>query len=1746
MSSGEPSPQLRVVTVGIDSYEHFKQLNEAAAQAKQVAGVFGDKAHSVIVPAGTWAEVIEGLEIALPLAAADHSPPSGLLVYWAGHGYLQEKDKFCLAATNTNPDATAMITAELIADYAARTGAEQILVVIDACFSGAGVVDAATKAIPIIKERKKYTDTGATWIAVFASAMDWQDARDDWFAPQFLRLLRSGPTTDEYRNRWTAYNQVIYGEDLIEALQKEWSGPGQLSDPLRWGTVARFLPNPLFQGDRMRGVPAQLVDAATGGGGGDGDFFTGRTELLSKLVEVVRSPQPGMHVLTGPPESGKSAVLGWLACRSDPKQRAKIKGHSEVTDPGENSIAGVVVARRLSVTELTNALDLSLSNGFLPADRAGQRGIGELLDAIEATGRCPVVVVDGLDEAGVDRTGQEAWAVAQKVLRPLALVASVIVSTRDRAAQTPMTHVAQPSGMQATPGLTATSLVAALTAEASRVFNMLDLVDEPGDIETYVAARLDGIDAAMDPAAVASYVNEIADKDLQGRFLFARLLTARLREHPIDTHLPNWRESLVDSVEESFDQTIADLEPMQRDGDVVAGAAKDLLAALAWAFGAGMPDDVWAPVATALSPKGTRYSRNDVFWALQVAGRFIVEDGNGTQAAYRLASHRLAEHLVSQASDDAAVKVAEAVQELLLQRVEAGRDPKAETYLRKHAWQHCAQAGDAGIKLLESAEERAPGSFRRDLALALDAFCDQLSYSDKVKAIEVAQRAVVLLREIDDEDMIATRIAALTRLALLHADQQQFDAATAISKEAVGTARSEAESTWITAAPTLADTLCTYAAIQRIAEEFDGAVKAAEEAIGLYRTIVHRSPDYRFDLAGALTQAGLAYREAAQPDRALRAIREATKMFAELAESCPEYRYWHATSLSNLGLVSRDAGHVSDALQPALDAVALQRTLAAEDPEIEPSLVVALNNLGMIYRDLGRPADAIEPLSDVVARYDSHHVGAEPGWTATLVLALNNLVVSLRDVGRSADAIPLAERAVALGRKAGDDPAVQPYIGPALANLAMAYVDLGNIEQGTKLAREALDRYGEPSGEKESRSNPSVLAGVAWISDNLGQLLLGSGHAELALPLAERSTSLYESLAEINRTARPSWYLAKAHLGLVYLGLGRELDAAGAIQSAHVMMRSYVDGLPEEQRSAGLIGQLAAVIGYVGMLLQAVDVEIALPLAEESARLYRHLALGQLVYRRDLIEVLVLCGELVAKTLDRDRAGAMLGELADELISLVDLGRVARLRVASALARLATAASNAGDPRGGAWADEAAALAEPGPGDTTPPAEAEQLASTALDVRAEVLTSQAAAAEMAGDFDRALQAADDCVTTMRSLTDPALRATRSATALMMVAGIAQSAGDRGRAISAVQDARKATLEMGSGLPYFLTLAQTGPVLSWALDDPELTSRVYADFPDDGVRLVVLMRSLATAPETVMTKQLIDGEAWTSGGPAPVVVTWRGYCRQRRAQDLAAFDSAWLDGHDEVPAWLKIDPKFVRLTGTWLTIPSAPEACEFHLANAEGLADPAVRTLLDEYVMANPQASFYRVLLDTAVEVGIEQAYAPLLLGALFDELKVADAENWPRLLASHRDLLGQPGLLDVFVSHLVDPNPEDQLIVAALALAARDKDAAVFTAVAESDRVQPLLTELADDPKTILHATLILLAFASLEPAETAEVCFARAIALARLGQSDKACELAEQVAAADPERKPARLEELIKQVANVPQLAPLLHSFAP
>ncbi|MFM9099886.1 MAG: AAA family ATPase, partial [Cyanobium sp.] len=583
----------------------------------------------------------------------------------------------------------------------------------------------------------------------------YEKARDGVFGEQLLQLLREGPSDPELRLRWSAHQQGIRGDDLIDGLVKGWRSLDQSLVPVMRGNALPMLPNPRFSPEARDQLVEQVLLAARGGNPEEeGDFFTGRAEPLAKLVAWMADPTPGVALVTGPPGCGKSALLGRLAALADPKERQRILalGPLEHADPGEGVVAALVAARGATTAELVRRLEEELVRSQrLKARPEEPRNLLELLGALERLaekGPPPLLMIDGLEEAG------EPIRIVEELLRPLAARARLLISSRPIEARTageaPLLE-----------RLEARAVVDLGALEAS--------AQTQRDLAAYGRKRLQGVAAAMDPEAVVAQMLHLAQRQEEGSFLLLRLITAQLRQQPLDTSVSGWQAQLAGSVAEALEQELAGFPALVRGEERLPQAARELLAALAWAYGKGFPVEEWALAATALSPTSTAYGREDVFWLLSQASRWVVESGAQGQAVYRLSHQRLVEHLRPAAwaspwkpvGEAAAVALAEAFGEALLTWCRAGRPPEEQAYLWSHYWAHAVDGGAAGIACLRELSASNRG-FLPDLARALNNL--GASYSElgrREEALPPTEEAVEMYRELS-----ASNRAFLPDLAL--------------------------------------------------------------------------------------------------------------------------------------------------------------------------------------------------------------------------------------------------------------------------------------------------------------------------------------------------------------------------------------------------------------------------------------------------------------------------------------------------------------------------------------------------------------------------------------------------------------------------------------------------------------------------------------------------------------------------------------------------------------------------------------------------------------------------------------------------------------------------------------------------------------------------------------------------------------------------------------------------------------------
>ena len=751
------------------------------------------------------------------------SMPDGgaLVLLWSGHAIPSPADGLRLLARDSESYKTAGLgAASDVAGPCAESGANQILVIVDTCFSGEAAA-AGGVAARILQETPP--EGAHVWVGVLTSCLPAETARDGMFGPRLAKLLKSGPVTPELRVRWSPHSVFIRGDDLCDALLKDWDSPAQSPDFLSRGSAWWMFPNPLHDPGAPEQVVEHLLLAARGGAAPDErSWFTGRMVEVGQVVAWVRSRQPGLHVVTGSAGTGKSAIAGRVVSLSNPAERARLQsegrplGHA---DPGERSVDAHLHARGLTADRAADVIAGQLvRSGVLAAQQDGRNAaelVGQVQRAVELGAAPPVIVVDGLDEA---RT--HAFAIAEELLLRLAPYAVVIVSTRELRR-----------------GETDPSLLEVLTAGAAE----LDLDDaaaqERGraDMRAYITTRLTGVDPQMDPHVVARHLTEQTSMTGSEPFLLARVVTDQLRAAPVDTFRPGWQQQVSHSIEDAFDIDLAQVRPPRASAASAprspGEAARILLAALTWGLGAGLPEEEWLACANAAAGTGG-FGRDDVSWVLDELGRYIIQDGEAGVAVYRIAHQSLADHIrrpftatYQRPFDPEAQTIAAALLARYGTRLAQGVPVDGPGYLWRYAWRHAAASGPPGLELIRDLAAGQPGLLP-DVAAAAGEVASRLaSWGYRLEAVAPGDEAARLYRE-----LAASNPAFLPDLAMA-----------------------------------LNNLGSRYSEVGRRQD----ALAPAEEAVRLRRELAASNPAFLPDLAMALNNLGICYSEVGRRQDAL-------------------------------------------------------------------------------------------------------------------------------------------------------------------------------------------------------------------------------------------------------------------------------------------------------------------------------------------------------------------------------------------------------------------------------------------------------------------------------------------------------------------------------------------------------------------------------------------------------------------------------------------------------------------------------------------------------------------------------------------------------------------------------------------------------------------------------------------------------------------------------------------------------------
>jgi tetratricopeptide (TPR) repeat protein len=1031
----------RFVGVGIDQYDDktLDKLTYAVAEVEAVADLL--KRDFVGEPVSADDVTADGIRSEL-MALADEG--AGVLVLvWAGHAEVEGKQ--LLLKTR---DFRGEIELNEVVRRCFRSGANQLLFVIDACHAGAGLADAHEVAQAL--NDSFASDGKRRWFGFVVSCRPAESARDGAFKELLVRLLTEGPRNPNTRLLWSRHNRLISGDVLGHAVEEEGAALDQQPDFVDRGRFLGILPNPLWEPDAPNEVVEHLLAAARGGDGAERSWFTGRVAEVDEVVGWVSAGPPGIRVVTGSAGTGKSAILGRVVSMSNPTERSRLLaelresgwGHAQIA---ENSIQAHIHARGLTADQAAQLLDRQLVRsvelegqsvpGVLPEIEGGRRrNATELVGALQAARQNgappPVIVVDGLDEAR-----GEAFRIAEDLLVRLAPFATVIVSTR------PITQQRAPERM-----LDVLAPVAVLDLDAP-----VQQESQRAAMRSYIEARLAGIADSMDPALVAEELIARASGDRES-FLLARIVADQLSAAPIDTSVPGWQQYLAGSIGAAFDldfkQVTAGAFTLPDDRDPPQ-LARIMLTALTWGLGGGFPEDEWLTVAAALA--GTPLDGGQISWVLDQVGRYVIQGGEAGVAVYRIAHQSLADHLRPacrptqlQPFDPAATPVWSALADRYERLLDDGHRADAPTYLWRYGYRHAAAAGLDGLsKLRELAgvdSQLQPDVAMADLAVA-DTFA---GWGRERDALAPTEEAATLRRKLAATDP-AQKVAlagALNDLGIRYSE--------------VGLAEKSL-------APT-------------------------KEAVAMWRKLAAIDPGYISELAGALNNLGLRYRDLGRTREAREPTEKAINVYRKLVETNLAHLPALAGALSNLGVILGDLDRREAALDPSKEAVKIWKDLADNNPEYENSLAKALTNLGSVYDDLGKADQAVKTTEAAVLLLQDR-ASASPADIPSLARAFTNLGIYYAKE-QPDEALIRARKAVTLWRGLAAINPVHLYsLAVALGSLEHLLIATGHPDDASIIWGEVLDSQPDPQYRAQllvHRSEAATsgdLRAASWLAE---------------------------------------------------------------------------------------------------------------------------------------------------------------------------------------------------------------------------------------------------------------------------------------------------------------------------------------------------------------------------------------------------------------------------------------------------------------------------------------------------------------------------------------------------------------------------------------------------------------------------------------------------------------------------------------
>jgi WD40 repeat protein len=591
--------------------------------------------------------------------------------YYSGHGAKTDHGYYLPLRYSSERDLarTAVPVSELAKWAFLDTPARQIIIIIDACYSGRG----AEELIGIAQKLAE-TTTGGARMFVIAAAGTKDEAEEGTFSKAFCEVLANRDGSIGWHTQPYIFAEAL--TDPINDLLREYGSQQQMWLTSRTTESCRLFRNPFFSAKippgldihtqerverhlAVSGVPqtrdAEIWPAA-------GLDFIGRKRALTEIVRWLAAPTGDgkVRVITGRPGAGKSALLNYLVHFSEPRRRPETSQW-----PGEDfqpilsadNIDVAVNLRQRTLEDVVRAMAKQID-----LETADANGFIAMLLQRNST----VIVVDAVDEA------LESKDIIANLLIPLVHLSSVrlIVGMRPNS---PDGHVTALGGN-----------VVEINLSSSDYF-------DPQDMLEYVRHRLLRANYVALGQEQQQHAEAIAAK-AGNIFLIARLLCDNLI---VAAGTGRQTVSIPDtsaSVPAAFDEYLSRFDAMPGFSKRVA---IDLLTPLAWAEGEGLPwETIWPRLASAISNR--EYADADIRRLLDHAGAYIVEANENERSVYRLYHEALSEHIRSLAD---AEKVQRSISDTLKATIRhvsgsTSKDwAKAHPYIRSHLAVHAARAG---------------------------------------------------------------------------------------------------------------------------------------------------------------------------------------------------------------------------------------------------------------------------------------------------------------------------------------------------------------------------------------------------------------------------------------------------------------------------------------------------------------------------------------------------------------------------------------------------------------------------------------------------------------------------------------------------------------------------------------------------------------------------------------------------------------------------------------------------------------------------------------------------------------------------------------------------------------------------------------------------------------------------------------------------------------------------------------------